>query len=144
MTTEISLDERNRYQDLMNTLIGVGVSGFVAATAASIVAPDGVDDLFLFAGVAVYYLGFLGYLVVWQRTGVRLFDEREAHIEQRASQIVVLTLIVVTIFALPADVLFDVTGFVDVPVAVRGAIWAYAVLLGYALLVYGYVAERTQ
>ncbi|MDS0258936.1 hypothetical protein NDI56_05970 [Haloarcula sp. S1CR25-12] len=128
----------------MSSSIGVGVAGLFAATAAAVFAPDSVSDLLLSVGVGVYYVGLLGYLVIWQRTGVRLLDEREAQIEQRACQLVVLALTGVTVLAVPADLLFAVTGVVDVPLALRGAVWGYALLLVFSLFVYGHVAEKTQ
>ncbi|KTG10242.1 hypothetical protein AUR64_11710 [Haloprofundus marisrubri] len=128
----------------MSQSIGVGVIGIFAATAAAVFAPSSIEDLFLIAGVGSYYLGVVGYLFIWQRTGVRLLDEREARIEQKTGQIVVSVLIAITIFALPADVLLDTTGIVDVPPAIRGVVWGYALLLLFSLLVYGYVADRMQ
>jgi hypothetical protein len=144
MSGEPSLDTRRQYRQLMSSSIGVGGAGLFVGTAAAIFAPERVSDLFLYAGVGAYYLGIVGYLFLWRRTGVRLLDEREAEIERRASQIVVLTLITVTLFALPADLLLDVTGDVAVPMALRGAIWGYALLLAFVLVVYGYVESKTQ
>jgi len=40
--------------------------------------------------------------------------------------------------------LFAVTGGVDVPLALRGAVWGYVLLLVFSLFVYGHVAETTQ
>lgn len=142
MNAEDSLEQRARYRDLMNRLMGVGVAGGIVATVAAVFAPAGFADAFLFAGVGVYYLGVLGYAVVWYRTGVRLFDEREARIERRTGQILMLLVTFVGIFGIPADVLLDVTGAVAVPTAVRGAIWGYGFLLVVSLLVYGYVDEQ--
>lgn len=45
---------------------------------------------------------------------------------------------VVLIFGLPADVVLAVTGAVEVPPAVRGAIWGYTMLTFVGLVVYGY------
>jgi len=122
--------------------MGVGVVGFLAATVAAVVTTGSASDSLLFAGVGVYYLGVVGYLVVWRRTGVRLFDEREQRIERRAGQLVALLVTTVVIFGLPADVVLDVTGVVEVPLAVRGAIWGYALLAVAFLVAYGYAENR--
>lgn len=140
-SNHLPMEKRKRYRELMSRSMGVGVVGFLVATAAAVVASEAASDLFLFAGVGLYYLGVVGYLVVWQRTGVRLFDEREARIERRAGQIVALLVAFVTMFGLPADVVLDVTGAVDVPPALRGAIWGYVLLVVAFLFAYGY-AER--
>lgn len=122
--------------------MGVGVVGFLAATVAAVVTTGSASDSLLLAGVGLYYLGVVGYLVVWQRTGVRLFDEREQRIERRAGQLVALLVAFVAIFGLPADVVLDVTGLVEVPLALRGAIWGYALLAIAFLVAYGYAENR--
>ncbi|MFC6757863.1 MULTISPECIES: hypothetical protein [Haloarcula] len=127
----------------MSNSIGVGGVGLFVGTLTAIFAPSTVSDMFLFGGVGAYYLGISSYLVLWRRSGVRLLDEREAEIERRASQIVLLTLITVTLFALPADLLFDVTGDFEVPMALRGAIWG-TLLLAFVLVVSGYVESKMQ
>jgi hypothetical protein len=142
MTTETPVQDRTEHRETMNRAMGLGVFGVLAATVAAVFAPDRVDDLFLFAGVGLYYLGVVGYLFVWQRTGVRLFDEREAAIERRTGQVLALIVMFVTVFGVPADVLLDVTGAVEVPPAVRGAIWGYALLSLLGLFVYGYVERQ--
>ncbi len=142
MTSELSTEQRRRYREVMNRSMGLGVAGFLGATALSVVASEGSADLFAFAGVGLYYLGIVGYLVIWQRTGVRLFDEREAQIERRTGHIVWSLVTFVAIFGLPADLVLDATGAVDVPLAIRGAIWGYALLIAVGLIVYGYVERR--
>jgi hypothetical protein len=141
-TDDSSLAERRRYREWMNRSIGVGTAGFFLAVLASLFTAEPTADRLLFAGVGVYYLGFLGYLAVWGYTGVRLFDEREAEVERRAGGVVSLLVTTFVIFALPADVVLSVTGAYDVPVAVRGAIWGYFLLMLVYLLVYGYVERR--
>jgi len=126
----------------MTRSMGVGVVGFLAATVAAVVVTGQASDSLLFAGVGLYYLGIVGYLVVWQRTGVRLFDEREERIERRAGQLVALLVTTVVIFGLPADLVLDVTGVVEVPLALRGAIWGYALLTVAFLVAYGYAEDR--
>jgi hypothetical protein len=126
----------------MNSSIGFAVGGFVIAVIASIFAPESVSDLFLFAGLGVAYLGFLGYIAIWKITGVRLFDERERQIERKAGQIIMLIVITVTLFGLPADLVLDVTGAVDVPSVLRGVIWGYSALSFIMLFVYGYVENK--
>ncbi len=126
----------------MNRSIGFAVGSFIIAVAASVFAPGGPSDLFLFAGLGLAYLGFLGYIGVWWLTGVRLFDERERRIERRAGQILMLIVVVVTLFGLPADLVFDVTGAVDVPPTLRGVVWGYSALAFVMLFVYGYVEDQ--
>lgn len=141
MPGENSLEIRERNRERLNRSIGLGVGGFLAATFAAVVAPASVSDLFLFAGVGAYYLGVAGSLVVWHRSAVPLFDEREAQIERRAARVVAGVIVGVTIVGIPADVVLDVTGVVDVPPVLRGAIWGYALLAVFGAFAYGY-AER--
>lgn len=141
MPGENSLEIRERNRERLNRSIGLGVGGFLVATLAAVVAPAGVSDLFLFAGVAAYYLGVAGSVVVWRRSAVPLFDERETRIERRAGRVVAMVLVIVAIVGIPADVVLDVTGAVDVPLALRGAIWGYALLALVGAFAYGY-AER--
>ncbi len=122
--------------------MGAGVVALLAATVAAVVVTGRASDSLLLAGVGLYYLGVVGYLVVWQRTGVRLFDEREQRIERRAGQSVALLVAFVTIFGIPADVALDVTGVVEVPLALRGAIWGYALLAVAFLVAYGYAENQ--
>lgn len=142
MTRELPGEERRRYRDLMNRSIGLGVTGLAAATLGAVFVAEGVADLLLIGGVGLYYLGVAGYLVVWRRTGVRLFDEREAEIERRAGHLISHLVTLVATVGVPADVVLAVTGVVDVPPAVRGAIWGYAVLAVAYALSYGFVEKR--
>jgi len=142
MSSNTSIEERERHRERMNRLLGLGVTGGLVGTAAAVFAPSSVSDLLLVAAVGAYYLGVLGYLAVWRRTGVRLLDEREAAVERRASRIVSGVLLLVVVFGLPADVLLDATGLVDVPPAVRGAVWGYGLLLVVGAFAYGYAEDR--
>lgn len=142
MSANTSIEERERHRERMNRALGLGVAGSLVGTAAAVFAPASVSDHLLFAGVCAYYLGVLGYLAVWRRTGVRLIDEREAAVERRASRIVSGILLLVVVFGLPADVLLDATGAVDVPPAVRGAVWGYGLLLVVGAVAYGYAEDR--
>lgn len=92
MTSDISIADREQYRDGMNRSVGAGVLGLFGATVVTLFGPERVATPALFAGVGLYYLGIIGYLVIWQRTGVRLFDEREEQIEHRTGQIVLLLL----------------------------------------------------
>ncbi len=137
-----SIEQRERYREWMNRSVGVGTLGFFVAVAASIVAPDPISDWVLFAGLGAYYLGYVGYLVVWQRTGVRHFDEREAEIERRAASITALFITTVTVFGLPAVVVLETTGVADVPAFVQGVVWGYFALVLVFLGVYWYVERQ--
>lgn len=142
MSSTPSKAERTTYREWMNRSMGFAVAGLTIAVAVSIFAPEDISDLFLFAGLGLAYLGFLGYIGIWQVTGVRLIDERERQIERRAAQIIMLILLLVTLFGLPADLVLDVTGAVDVPPALRGVIWGYSALSFIMLFVYGYVETQ--
>lgn len=143
MVSQTPLEKRRQHREWMNRSIGLGIVGAFAAGVVSLFVAEGLPkDLFLFAGVGSYYLGVIGYLAIWQRTGVRLFDEREAAIERRAGQILMLLVMTVTIFGLPADVVLEVTGAIAVPPAIRGVIWGYAFLSFVGLVVYGHAESQ--
>lgn len=76
-------------------------------------------------------------------TGVRLFDERERQIERRTGRIIILIVLFVTIFGLPADLLLDTTGVISVPPVLRGVIWGYTALSFVGMFVYGYIESRS-
>jgi len=142
MTTDVPATKRTEYRKWMTRSMGLGAAGFIVATAIAVIVSEGTDDLFLFAGVGVYYFGVVGYLAIWQRTGARLFDEREAQIERRAGQLVAHIVTFAAIFGLPADVVLSVTGLVDIPPVIRGMVWGYFALVLVYLLVYAYVERQ--
>lgn len=143
MASEPTIEKRKQYREWMSRSIGFGIVGFIGALAVSLFVADGLpEDLSLFAGVGFYYLGIIGYLVIWQQTGVRLFDEREAEIERRAGQILMLVVMFVAIFGLPADVVLEVTGAITIPPTIRGVIWGYALLSFIGLFAYGYTESQ--
>jgi hypothetical protein len=94
-------------------------------------------------GEAVYWVGILGFAAVWLGTSVTLFDERDAALERRASQLALTLaapLLIVAASALrTANELFGYTA----PAVVQGAL--YGVIAVYVLfaLALGYVWLRT-
>lgn len=126
----------------MNRSIGFGVVGFVSAVAAAVVAPESISDLFLFAGLGFAYIGVVGYIGIWQATGVRLLDEREQEIERRTGYIITLVVLTVTIFGLPAAIILNATGTINAPPVLRGVIWGYSALTFLGLFIYGYVERQ--
>ncbi|MDG5817632.1 hypothetical protein [Natronococcus sp. A-GB7] len=131
---------RNQYREWMGRSIGVGLAGLFAAIGAWLFVVR--SDVVLLAGLALYYLGFVGYLLVWGLTSVALFDERERRIENEAGGIVATATTIVVVFGVPGDVVLETTGLVAVPDAVHGAIYGYFLLVVGYLVVYGYVSRR--
>jgi len=116
----------------MVAVLAVGIAG--SAAASRLVGPV--------VGVGIYWAGVLGFVTVWQRTGVPLQDERERAIERWASTKTLLVAAVGLVTLGPGLTVLDETGVYEVPPIVEGA------LLGYALLfvVFGllYLARRYQ
>jgi len=141
-TDDPSIEQRTRYREWMNRSVGAGTLGFFLAVAVSVLASGPVTDWVLFAGLGAYYLGYIGYLAIWQRTGVRHFDEREAEIERRAASLTAVFVVSVTIFGLPGLVVVQGTDVAAVPAFVEGVVWGYMGLVLVFLGLYGYVERR--
>ena len=106
----------------MNYSLAGGIGGLFAATLLWVYVPE---DLVVFAGVAVYWLGFLGSIVIWKGTSTTLFDEREQQLELKASGITLGVFGYVVVFGVPAMVALSVTD----TYTVSSTIWD--VLVGY-------------
>lgn len=87
------------------------------------------EPVVLFAGLGLYWLGCMGMAVGYWRSPVPVWDELERQIEREASATTLTVLAVVTIVALPAEVVLNSTGVYTAPAALRGAIWAYMLLI---------------
>lgn len=130
------LETRRRYRRWMDRSIGAGILGLFVAFGAWIVVPA---DPLVFAGVAIYWLGFLGYLGIWKGTSVTLFDEREEQMELKASGLTLSVFAFVLVFSAPAVVALSITDVYTVPPELWGAITAYVAVFVVFGIVYTYV-----
>lgn len=64
MNSSQSKEERRKYREWMNRVVGFCVVGFMSTVAAAIFAPESVSNLFLFAGLGLAYIGFLEYITI--------------------------------------------------------------------------------
>jgi uncharacterized membrane protein len=87
-------------------------------------------------GEAVYWLGILGFLAVWQGTSISLFDERDRALERRASQFTLTLFAGVLVVGASAARLLSYTDAYAVPTAVWGALWGYVALFVTFAVVY--------
>jgi type II secretory pathway component PulM len=140
MATELSTQKRRQYRTLVTQAMGIGVAGLMVAVVLSIFI---AEEAILLAGLGIYWLGILSYLVIWQQTGVRLFDERETYIERRAGHAVMLFVTFVTIIGIPAVAIAETLKWLTVPAVLQGAIWAYVLLLVGFSLTYGYYERQS-
>ncbi|RQH03072.1 hypothetical protein [Natrarchaeobius oligotrophus] len=129
-------EKRKRYRRLMNYSLAIGMVGLVLATALWTVVPE---SIVVFAGVVVYWLGFLGYVGVRKATSTPLFDERETEIELKACGLTIGAFAYVVVFGVPAMVALSVTGTYTVPSPIRHALVAYLGLFAVFGVAYTYV-----
>ena len=132
LTANGRVETREQYEEWINRSVWAGVASIFVATAVWIVTGE---PLALFAGLGLYWLGCLGMAIGYWRSPVAVQDELERQIEREAST-TTLTVVVVTIVGLPAEVVLNSTGIYTAPAALRGAIW------GYFLLVLVYVGAQ--
>lgn len=94
-------------------------------------------------GEGAYWVGIMGFLVVWRGTSLTLFDERDRALERRASQLT-LTLIagVLVVGASIARLVPRISTY-TVPVEIRSALYAYAALFGIFAVVYVWLRYRS-
>ena len=112
------LEKRRRYRRLFVGTIVVG-----AVAGLSLRALD-----YPMVGEAVYWVAILGALAVWLGTSVSLFDERDAALERRASQLTIsISAVVLVVGASAARVLPRVTDLA-VPPEVWGALYGFLAL----------------
>ena len=113
--TEISngrrrLDRIRRYRRLMTGSILVGVVGFLAALQLE--RP--------LVGLAVYWVGIVGFVGIWKGASVQLYDERDASLERRASQLTMQVVAVIAILLMAVLVIVEATDAMEVPPRVVG------------------------
>ncbi|WP_232701097.1 DUF2178 domain-containing protein [Halobacterium wangiae] len=121
-----------RYRRLMYGSILVGVGGFVAAGEFG----------YPLVGLAVYWVGILGFVGVWKGTSVDLFDERDAALERRASYLTLQIAAVVGLLTMTTLVVAENTAAVDVPDRVWGGFVALSALFVLYGIVYTVVRYR--
>ena len=125
--------ERKRYKRIAYGLLGVGILALWIAIAL---------DRFVL-GVALYWAGGLGMGVVQRFSPVELYDERDATIDRRASQITLNVFAYVFILGLPGGLVLAETGVVALPGWFHGATWTlFAIYVVYGAAV-AYKKYRT-
>jgi len=94
------------------------------------------------AGEVAYWLGILAFLGIWLGTPVRLFDERDVAIEQRASQVTLSLFAAVLVVGASAARVLPLVSSYSVSAFVSGALYGYvALFVGFAV-VYGWLRFR--
>jgi hypothetical protein len=94
-----------------------GAAGFITAESAG----------FPIVGVGVYWIGFVGFLAVWQGTSVTLFDERDRALERRAALIALNIFGAVMILLWPTVLVLSETGVYTPPPAFDGVLLTVAI-----------------
>lgn len=83
---------------------------------------------------AVYWVGIIGFLGIWQGTSLTLFDERDVTIERRASQLALAISAVVLVVGASAVRVLSVVGEYTVSPTVSGFLYGYmAVFVTFAI-----------
>lgn len=126
LTATQRVETRERYSKWINGSVGIGVAGFLVATAAWILTDE---PLVLFTGLGLYWLGCLGMAIGMWTSPVSIQDELDQQIELEASATTLAVVAGVTIVGLPAEVVLNSTGIYTAPAAIRGAIWGYMLLI---------------
>lgn len=93
-------------------------------------------------GEAVYWLGIIGFLAVWQGTSLTLFDERDKALERRASQMTLAVFGVGLVVGASSARILSYTNTYEVPRAVWTVLWAYVALFGVFAVVYLWLRYR--
>ncbi|WP_276300448.1 DUF2178 domain-containing protein [Halorussus lipolyticus] len=113
------LDQRRKYRRLMYGFVLGGVA--VALLLREVLGYPLLSE-------AVYWIGILGFLAVWQGTSLTLFDERDRSLERRASHLTLqLFAVVLVLAASAARVIPRVTAY-EVPSAVWPALYGFVAL----------------
>lgn len=121
-----------RYRRLMYACLLVGVGVGLALRVLD----------FPLVGEAVYWLGIVGFLAVWWGTPVRLFDERDAALERRASQLTLYAFAVVLVVGASLARVLPHVGAYTVPPEARGALYGYVALFAGFGVVYLWLRYR--
>lgn len=93
-------------------------------------------------GEAVYWIGIIGFLVVWRGTPLTLFDERDRTLEQRASQLTLTLFAVVLVLGASTARVLSYTDTYSVPSEIWAALWGYVALFGTFAIVYLWLRYR--
>ena len=126
------LATRRRYRRLFVGLVVVAAAGNVALRIAG----------YPLAAEVVYLVGLAGMLAVLFGAPVALFDERDAAIERRASQITVGVFAFVLILGASTARLLPRATDYTVPPEVHGALYGYVAVFVVFGIAYGYVRSR--
>ena len=98
----------------MTGSILVGVVGFLVA----------VELERPLVGLGVYWAGILGFVGIWKGTSVQLYDERDASLERRASNLTMQVIAVVAVLLMAVLVIVEATDTMEVPPRVVGGFLA--------------------
>ncbi|MFC7059830.1 hypothetical protein [Halovenus salina] len=126
LTAKQQVEKREQYSKWINRSVGFGVASFFIATAIWTITEE---QLVLFAGLGLYWLGAIGMGIGYWYSPVALRDEFEQHTEWEANQAVSAFIAAVSIIGIPADVVLSTTGVYTAPAAIRGALWGYLLLI---------------
>jgi hypothetical protein len=126
LTAKQQVQKREQYSKWINRSVGAGVVSFFIATVVWTITDQ---QLVLFVGLGLYWLGALGMGIGYWFSPVSLRDEFEQQMEWEANQAVSAFIAAATIIGIPADVVLGTTGVYTAPAAVRGAIWGYMLLV---------------
>lgn len=133
-TSEPSLlAKKRRYRRLMLGFIAAGVGG-------ALVLRELLNYPLL--SEAVYWVGILGFLAVWQGTSLTLFDERDDALERRASQLTLVLLAPILVIAASATRVLPKVSDYTVPSEISYALYGF--LAVYAVFGVVYVTLRYQ
>ncbi|WP_436903371.1 hypothetical protein [Halovenus halobia] len=125
LTAKQQVQKREQYSKWINRSVGFGVASFFVATAIWMVTEE---QLVLFAGLGLYWLGAIGMGIGYWYSPVSIRDEFEQQTEWEANQAISTFIAAVVIIGIPADVVLSTTGVYTAPAAIRGAIWGYLLL----------------
>ena len=126
LTAEQQVQKREQYSKWINQSVGFGVVSFFIAMVVWMITDQ---QLVLFVGLGLYWLGAIGMWIGYWYSPVPLRDEFEQHTEWEANHAISVFIAVVVIIGIPADVVLTITGTYAVPAVIRGAIWSYLLLI---------------
>ena len=130
--TNHGIDRRKRYRILMYGSLAVGILGLVLGSFI---------EQYL-AGVVVYWAGFFGMLGIWQLSPVTLFDERDQHIERKASDYTLSVFAFVLVLGGPGGIVLEQGEIFALPAVFDGAMWTLVAV--YAMFGVIYTSLRIQ
>jgi hypothetical protein len=125
-TSKQQVQKREQYNKWINRSVGFGVVGLFIAMAVWTITEQ---QLVLYAGLGLYWLGAIGMCLGYLYSPVSLGDEFEQHMQWEANQAVSAFIAIASIIGVPADVVLSTTGVYTAPAAIRGALWGYLLLV---------------